>query len=1467
MNRIGLHEQENVSEFVLQPVISGEGSIRRILCTKSASTQTSCTVRGDVESNALEQRLHDSEYLSELISVLTTAGQLKDFVTLLDVLKEGSLLTSNLAWKCALDRARWQRCTSTTNMRYDKQMTEFWNVMYLLFGNSALCVMRGSVHSFQVIMNETSRSRYSPDEGQCNFAVPSLSTIRRYDTGYSKRIEPGPIKASLDLVQKQADSGSQFTLSFDGKKCACGLKNETDGDVQLLGIEKPNVKDQLKQFQQHLAQAEAMLEEKDIKNASQHALKIQKQICKVSKIVQKLHKRIEGQALLRKKLKKLAMRNSDCADRFRYAISFINATTHECQNLAERSLALNERLVRTLAKCKGLDTCVPPGKHVKLGSHPQVFRLRESDDIMQHLDLQRETYYIKQGSDLWHQQRKLARVTGSSMNRALGLDNKKPLKLQQEHHYVKVQGKHAEPPDDTVKEMMEYGRVNEVNALATVVGMMMNVFCPPCHYMVEMGPVFIDSPKRSKLIEVSADGQIYCINEAGGQCPWQNLHCSDTHIMLELKCCYPREGMPHLPWYEVPARYVPQLLSEMAANKATELWLVCWTPKCSTLFFVYFSEDLWHKMFQFCDDLYGMDQPPFPRKLQSTSKELKILVREFIKTHARFVCVLPSCTGEEGRLMPPSDGASPYACSPSLELITPDFMEVLEETKVCYTELKQIYQDSFNALRVPANEVLLWTLNCKDRIHQDGIPTSFPAFYALKGTSLNNEQLQSMRDIVRDELKRRRIPILTEVYDGEWSKTVMCGIDGEPLTKLQVAKKTWNPIKGMKKERIIEEMLKTNRIGVADCDMLLVSNNLSEGTHVLTNVVIEKQTSPTKYFLSTRGGPNFPESVSHRFKYVQLTEEEETIYSRSSQPQNTRRVGLREADKNLLGTLYPDLLPVVDLNREFVQNGDNGEVIDELDEDELPDLDTLSADEEDPDFETDNDEDPDVSSQNVQGEAVGSRRMTALTRVLCHENFNLLSDLLEVLQENHPKNFSDKTQDTLLFDVLQNASELNRLSNVKDLQLICKVLKRYTGVQWYNYNDGKACNVNIIAKAFESPTTIDETIRKVRRRNPLTLLQLSKRVICSPQYHAVSLRASYANVVHHFNKAAWLKSATAPMDLEVPFQEGEVMHLYSYPEFNKKRRQLEPRMLDAVHILTKMRQHVCRKGYDFARKEAWQTVANTRPDVLSRSVVYDHIDAQNAFTAMRLFGYHVQQVMRENGFHEEAEFSALVDWWFRSANERGICADERVVAMYRIHKYLMDRCNLDKFPPAGGGYQYICGIPSTTFDALLQSCSTRIQLYNLAVDKKYNVRSCTTLPCESAFSDIVRFDHQDPMYPKACNIGKLIHKLALLNYFKHDPTKIFDLCTSNCSAYPVYLSMEDRERLNEEDESNFDGTFRDHFFDLMDEHMSNRNRRSDISTGIQPQRSAAGVRQHFRSDESRILPETRAGLPVRGLQD
>ena len=185
--------------------------------------------------------------------------------------------------------------------------------------------------------------------------------------------------------------------------------------------------------------------------------------------------------------------------------------------------------------------------------------------------------------------------------------------------------------------------------------------------------------------------------------------------------------------------------------------------------------------------------------------------------------------------------------------------------------------------------------------------------------------------------------------------------------------------------------------------------------------------------------------------------------------------------------------------------------------------------------------------------------------------------------------------------------------------------------------------------------------------------------------------------------------------------------------------------------------------------------------------------------------------------------------------------------------FLTKDISFNRFPfPLTG--RYWRGMPIQTYEALLQNICTRIQLYDLAFNETYNNRAISTLTNESFFSDMGRLDKESRTYPKACNVPKIFGRVVTLNYFKHLLDKNWFLTATHKGTYPEHLA-----EVHQDPVENNDGYYKNHFFDFPDFRDSQRVRRCDISRGTQPLHFAGGVRKFHRVDESRILPEERAG--------
>ena len=249
--------------------------------------------------------------------------------------------------------------------------------------------------------------------------------------------------------------------------------------------------------------------------------------------------------------------------------------------------------------------------------------------------------YCTQYSDLWWKLRGTALITGSTMMKALGFDT---LKAEKQHVNVFVKKRPQPEFSDDVKKYINFGKENEVHAISALVGLILPALKPKCYSLYEVGPQFIHGKTRQNLIEVSADGIIECPN--GPTC--LNKRAADPHkcIVVEAKCIFSSTDFPKFPSYSLPFRHVPQVLAEMKAYNAQQLWLVSYTVQSTTLIEVHFDAKLWEKLMNLVENKYGIPKPVVPSRLHVESKTLRPEMVNFISTYSRLVCEVPSFRGE-----------------------------------------------------------------------------------------------------------------------------------------------------------------------------------------------------------------------------------------------------------------------------------------------------------------------------------------------------------------------------------------------------------------------------------------------------------------------------------------------------------------------------------------------------------------------------------------------------------------------------------------------------------------------------------------------------------------------------------------------------------------------------------------------------------------------------------------------------
>ena len=482
----------------------------------------------------------------------------------------------------------------------------------------------------------------------------------------------------------------------------------------------------------------------------------------------------------------------------------------------------------------------------------------------------------------------------------------------------------------------------------------------------------------------------------------------------------------------------------------------------------------------------------------------------------------------------------------------------------------------------------------------------------------------------------------------------------------------------------------------------------------------------------------------------------------------------------------------------------------------------------------------------------------------------LLNNILTQLKVFNCEKWDGKTNEYLYTNILTDARELIKMCTLKELNIIATELRCYTGRIWYSANLLKAENANVIVSAFGGTklTNVDTYRKKDKLYQPDTLVIMASCALKSEAYPVQHLQISLGTLIQRQMKRDWYANATCPLLAPIPHEHNSApvksMEFFSYPEMNYEHNQLEPRTFDFTHILTNIRNQILTQGFDYCRKEHFEELCKKRPDILSIALVYDRIDTQNVFTAMKMFNYNVERWRKQEGHTETAAFVCLVRNWHDACNRRGLSADTRVRYLNNMHEFLTSGINFNTVPSQFAD-RYVKGMTWQTFEALLQNILTRIQLYYLTSDLTYNARAVSTLSNESFFADLVRYDKESHGYPKGVNVHKVFGRVVLINYFKHKRDRNYFFSATVKGKYEIKLAEHNYRRYIRESSYNYLGLYRNHFFDFPNELASHRVRRDDITTGLAALRTNPSVRIFFKTNEGNIMPETRGGREIKGL--
>ena len=298
-------------------------------CIKSTGDNLLSILQSDNVFNLFAEKLQESE-------------QTDKFVQCIKSIASGRFSTTNLALKSFLDMGCLSNLQTTTKMAYDPEWVKFCQTIYHMFGAGVINAFHGRGHFSQVTANRTLKNKYDPTQGEFNFPIPSILTLKKLDMGYPAEIPVGFVEQSLELAATKSHNGAQFILSFDGKLVAPGCKGANKGDTNMWGIEgPPNLSMSIKILHETLALANAINVDVDNSTVKNHFHNLRHLLHASSLHIKRLRRRITGSFYLRKKLVEKCGDNQELQYKHRRQMSSLNQNMAECESVVRCLLEMN----------------------------------------------------------------------------------------------------------------------------------------------------------------------------------------------------------------------------------------------------------------------------------------------------------------------------------------------------------------------------------------------------------------------------------------------------------------------------------------------------------------------------------------------------------------------------------------------------------------------------------------------------------------------------------------------------------------------------------------------------------------------------------------------------------------------------------------------------------------------------------------------------------------------------------------------------------------------------------------------------------------------------------------------------------------------------------------------------------------------------------------------------------------------
>ncbi len=1315
---------------------------------KSTNTEMSATISiGDIQSDIQQPVLEMIELLPFVTSILKDSGTLEQWVEFFRLVRNGKFPLDNIALQLFLDVVKWHSCDTVYAMRYSSNVKRFWAVGYKLFKEKFIRFMGGFKLLGQLTGGDEMRGSLDPCNSRVNFVTPSVRYLR--DDVLKQDIScenPGILTANIKKFSSEKLNKS-YKVCIDGKKISSGF-GRTLGDVDLFGHEEsPSLTERKVRNREELSiiqQAEAILEALQMRDIETVECIPQSKITPLLFVFKTtttlFSKRVQELRLLKiKKLAALEHFKRSVGEKWResklaYAISSIKTNLHSIGECMSELIFTIDQLGQACAFLNGCGDLYCTDSVLELTHQRNYMCLLDSGNAATSAQgLPIHSRYVKQRSDTWFNLRQRAKVTGSSLYKALGLDT---LKQQRKHFERVINKSEPKPADPKLQHILQYGTDNEINAVATLVGKVLPSMYPDVSYY-EDGCHVLCNGSEDPFMVVSPDG-------------FGATHMDGPSCMgFEFKCPIPGKQFTPDVHYSIPRYYIPQLMAEMKALGSEELVYLCYTPTTSTVFVVKFDAELWELMWSTVTSIYGSSSATKPKRKSPVTVVLQERLSAFQQKNVRFVCEIPSLKAIPCSHNVPEDTHVFVGCHGTKARHHSKMQLSLFSMQQTLYKAKTALVAAYNLCRLPAKEVLVVLLKDLDRVKTDDVPHAIPIAYGLSGYGLKVDNIRSLLIEIVKSCKQQDIHVPVLSFDGQFYRIAVRDQSGLPLTILQLQKDVWAEAKKLPKAVQVKMLMDANHPGkfsdfknlskVMDIEFKARRDN---GVTTFTSPIFVGRQKKAEHdvFLTP---PNLCswllKSGKNSCDVTKTEEDDEAVESDFI---------TKYLPPDVLDKLHDDLL--TKLQKLGVDIANSNKIPNTTEHD--MELDTLYTEGESSAFD---------SNVHVVGTVTDTHDVD--DALITANDFDVM---LQALRDDPHLNKAGKWSDITgarIGELMSSAQKINGSFTLAELKtcLKCVSPKLKTRSVAHNLSMPKYAICNLFAKHVGDCSEIQSS----RRRSVPPLRLIIKDVI----NRKFSKMATNIVIATHM----FFTSALPLWRSQTPFKDGmtvgenlEAINWFSKPEYLEDVEDYIFVVLDSHHLFVNARSTVC--AHDIPRcglsKQAWVEVAKEsakNQSGLSLAMVDDLIDRQSNAFAKRTFCENVENEMRQNGRFTEAEFCRLIRNWYRAEDEAGIPAEVRCQLRMDMRKWLLSKLNVGIFPPPGS---HVNGLPIVMFEGILTSIERRTQLYSVVRGGSYNARAIGSLDCETFFG---AFQDLDPKGSGVLMPDDIPRVIEIASYVSH----------------------------------------------------------------------------------------------------